>query len=92
MHAPLTRHRQARPAAELRMAMVALDPHLTQPEPGRTDLYGLVPRRDHAQNRADVTYDFTGGRLMIEGLPSHEEADRRLSNCRKFQQGGVLTH
>ena len=48
--------------------------------------------RDRAQNRADVTYDFTDGRLMIEGLPSHEEADRRFSNCRKIQQGGVLTH
>jgi hypothetical protein len=68
------------------MAMVALDPHLVQPEPGRTDLYGLVPRWDHAQNRADVTYDFTDGRLMTEGLPSHEEADRRLSNRRRFNK------
>jgi hypothetical protein len=38
-----------------------LSRNLPEGRPGRTDLYGLVPRRDHAQSRADVTYDFTTG-------------------------------
>jgi hypothetical protein len=74
--------------------MLTVRPASTSPNPSRAGRTFAVwcSDGDHAQNRADVTYDFTDGRLMIEGLPSHEDADRRLSNCRKIQQVGVLTH